>query len=131
MATKLLILFTAMATESGRINSAREPILTIRLADDVTVECVVDTGFTGALMLPREIIERSSVPIIGKETFQLVSGRFIVASLALVEIDLLAQRRIVRAVISDGVDALIGAELMDGNRLLIDYVRDEVTLATD
>jgi predicted aspartyl protease len=120
-----------MATESGRINSAREPILTIRLADDVTVECVVDTGFTGALMLPREIIERSSVPIIGKETFQLVSGRFIVASLALVEIDLLAQRRIVRAVISDGVDALIGAELMDGNRLLIDYVRDEVTLATD
>ena len=101
-----------MAT--GRINSAREPIPTIRLADDGTVECVVDTGFTGALMLPREIIERSSVPIIGKETFQLISGRFIVA-----------------AVISDGVDALIGAELLDGNRLLIDYVRDEVTLTTD
>jgi len=60
-----------MATESGRITSAREPILTIRLADDVTVECVVDTGFTGALMLPREIIERSSVPIIGKKRFNL------------------------------------------------------------
>ncbi|HBB94289.1 MAG TPA: hypothetical protein DC054_02765 [Blastocatellia bacterium] len=103
-----------MATESGRITPAREPILTIRLADDVTVECVVDTGFTGALMLPREIIERSSVPIIGKATFQLVSGRFIVASLALVEIDWLGQQRIVRAVISDGVDALIGAEFWMG-----------------
>ena len=120
-----------MATESGRITSAREPILTIRVADDVTVECVVDTGFTGALMLPREIIERSSVPIIGKETFQLVSGRFIVASLALVEIDWLGQPRIVRVVISDGVDALIGAELLDGNCLTVDYIRNQVTLTTD
>ena len=120
-----------MATESGKITSAREPILTVRLPDDVTAECVVDTGFTGALMLPREIIERSSVPIIGKETFQLVSGRFIVASLALVEIDWLGQRRIVRVVISDGVDALIGAELLDGNRLIVDYIRNHVTLTTD
>jgi len=118
-----------MATESGRITSVREPILTIRLADDMTVECVVDTGFSGALMLPREIIDRSSVPIIGKETF--VSGRFIVASLALVEIDWLGQRRIARAVISDGVDALIGAELLDGNRLVVDYIRDQVMLTTD
>ena len=131
MATKLLILFTAMATESGRITSAREPILTVCLPDDVKVECVVDTGFTGALMLPREIIERSSVPIIGKETFQLVSGRFIVASLALVEIDWLGQRRSVRVVISDGVDALIGAELLDGNCLIVDYIRNQVTLTTD
>ena len=67
---KLPILFTAMASTSGKINTAREPILTVRLATDVTFPCVVDTGFTGALMLPREIIERSNVPIIGKETFQ-------------------------------------------------------------
>ena len=120
-----------MATESGLITSVREPILTIRLADDMTVECVVDIGFSGALMLPREIIDRSSVPIIGKETFQLVSGRFIVAGLALVEIDWLGQRRIARAVISDGVDALIGAELLDGNRLVVDYIRDQVMLTTD
>jgi len=64
-------LFTAIASTSGKINSAREPILAVHLAGDVTVGCVVDTGFTGAMMLPREIIERSSVPIIGKETFQL------------------------------------------------------------
>ena len=120
-----------MATESGRITSVREPILTIRLADDVTVECVVDTGFSGALMLPREIIERSSAPIIGKETFQLVSGRFIVASLALVEMDWLGQRQLVRGVISDGPDALIGTELLDRKRLVIDYIRDQVTLTTD
>ena len=59
------------------------------------------------------------------------AGRFIVASLALVEIDWLGQRRIARAVISDGVDALIGAELLDGNRLVVDYIRDQVMLTTD
>ncbi|HWP54765.1 MAG TPA: hypothetical protein VN476_11575 [Pyrinomonadaceae bacterium] len=128
---KLPTLFTAMVSISGKINSAREPILTVHLASDVTVPCVVDTGFTGALMLPREIIESSNVPIIGKETFQLVSGRFIVASLALIQIDWLDQQRLVRTVISDGSDALLGAELLDGNRLVVDYVRDEVTLTTE
>jgi len=128
---KLPILFTAMASTSGKITSAREPILTVRLASDVTVQCVVDTGFTGALMLPREIIERSSVPIIGKQTFQLVSGRSIIASVALVEIDWLGQQQLVRAVISDGSDALIGAELLDGNRLVVDYISDQVTLTTE
>jgi len=128
---RLPILFTAMASTSGKITSAREPILTVRLASDVTVQCVVDTGFTGALMLPREIIERSSVPIIGKQTFQLVSGRSIIASVALVEIDWLGQQQLVRAVISDGSDALIGAELLDGNRLVVDYISDQVTLTTE
>jgi clan AA aspartic protease len=115
-----------MASTSGKITSAREPIL-VRLAGDVTVECVVDTGFTGAMMLPREIIERSGVPIIGKEIFQLVSGRSIVASLALIEIDWLGKQQLVRAVISEGSDALIGAELLDGSRLLVDYIADQVT----
>jgi len=34
-------------------------------------------------------------------------------------------------VISDGSDALIGAELLDGNRLVVDYVNDQVTLTTE
>ena len=124
-------LFTAMASTSGKINSAREPILTVHLASDATVPCVVDTGFTGALMFPREIIKRSNVPIIGKETFQLVSGRFIVANLALIQIDWLGQQRLVRVVISDGSDAPLRAELLDGNRLVVDYVRNEVTVTTE
>lgn len=120
-----------MATEFGSINFAREPILPVRLADDVLVECIVDTGFSGALMLPREIIERLSISIIGKETFELVSGQFIVASLALIEIDWLNERRPVRVVISDGSDLLIGNELLDGNRLIIDYILNRVMWTND
>jgi clan AA aspartic protease len=125
------ILFTVMASTSGKTNSAREPILTVRLTGNATVDWVVDTGFTGALMLRREIIESSNVPIIGKETFQLVSGRSIVASLALIEIDWLGKHQIVRAVISEDSDALIGTELLDGSRLVLDYLTNQVTLTQD
>jgi len=120
-----------MAVESGRITSIREPVLPVRLANTVTVECVVDTGFSGALMLPRNIVSDLNIPFVGKETFELVSGHFFTASLALAEIDWLDQRRPVRIVISEGSDLLIGTEMLDGNRLVIDFINDQVMLTND
>lgn len=120
-----------MATETGSVNQSREPIIPIRLSEALSIDCVVDTGFSGALMLPQRIVESLGVPIIGKETFQLVFGNSIVASLALVEIGWLGQQRLVRVIVSKGSDALIGAELLDRNRLVIDYMIDRVTLMTN
>lgn len=120
-----------MATEIGSITHTREPVIPLRLSNDLVVECVVDTGFSGGLMLPAEMLGRLGIPIIGKETFELVSGQFLVASLALREIQWLGERRSVRVVVSEGYDSLIGTELLDGNRLVINYVANTVTLADE
>jgi hypothetical protein len=40
-----------MAEETGRVIGAREALLRLRLTAGETVECLVDTGFTGALVL--------------------------------------------------------------------------------
>ncbi|HYX29706.1 MAG TPA: hypothetical protein VE863_14160 [Pyrinomonadaceae bacterium] len=117
-----------MATETGSITRTSEPVIPVRFSDNLLIDCVVDTGFSGGLMLPAETLASLSIPIIGKETFQLVSGHFLVASLALGEIEWLGQRRFVRVVISDTSDALIGAELLDGNRLVIDYAANTVVI---
>ena len=82
-------------------------------------------------MLPAEVVSQSGAFVIGRQKFQLVSDRSIVASVAPVDIDWLDQRRMVRVLISEDLDALIGAELLDGNRLVVDYVSDEVTLTSE
>ena len=120
-----------MAIETGSINQLREPIITIRLSDDLFVDYVVDTGFSGGLMLPAETLKRAKISRVGKETVELVSGHFFIANIALVEIEWLSARRFVRVVISETHDALIGAELLDGNRLSIDYIANTVLLTDE
>lgn len=115
-----------MAVESGRVTSTREPVISVRLNDAVAVECLVDTGFTGALMLPRELIGDLGIPLVGREVFEMVGQRFFTASIALTEIEWLDRRRVFRVVISEGMDSLIGTEMLDGNRLFVDYINDKV-----
>ena len=81
-----------MATETGSITTTREPIIPVRLSENLSVDCVIDTGFSGGLMLPIETLTSLRVPIIGQERFELVSGSFIVASVALAEISWLGER---------------------------------------
>ena len=120
-----------MATETGNVNETREPILTIRLPDGSTIDCVVDTGFSGGLMVPAETLATSGISVIGQQTFELVSGRLMVAALALMSIDWLGEQRWVWVIASEAKDALIGAELLDPNRLVVDYAKNTVTLSSD
>ena len=42
-----------MVEETGRVTADREAILRLRLIAGEAVECLIDTGFTGALVLPQ------------------------------------------------------------------------------
>jgi predicted aspartyl protease len=50
-----------MAEETGRVTAAREAILRLRLTAGEAVECLVDTGFTGALVLPQSLVTRLGI----------------------------------------------------------------------
>ena len=109
-----------MAKETGRVTATREALLRLRLSAGETVECLVDTGFTGALVLPQTLVTRLKLPVVGREVFEMVGGRQFVASVAFADIEWLGETRTVRVIVSD--DTLLGTELLEGTRLTIDYI---------
>jgi clan AA aspartic protease len=118
-----------MAEESGRVTAGREALLRLRLSVGETVECLVDTGFTGALVLPQELVTRLNLPIVGREVFEMVGGRRFVAGVALAEVEWLGRRRTFRVIIAE--DILLGTEMLDSCHLAVDYVAHTVTVSDE
>jgi clan AA aspartic protease len=118
-----------MAKETGRVTATREALLRLRLSAGETVECLVDTGFTGALVLPQALVTRLNLPIVGREVFEMVGGRQFIASVAFADIEWLGETRTVRVIVSE--DTLLGTELLDGTRLIVDYIAYTVTVGDE
>ena len=76
-----------MAKETGRVTATREALLRLRLSAGETVECLVDTGFTSALVLPQALVTRLKLSIVGREVFEMVGSRQFVASVAFADIE--------------------------------------------
>ncbi|HKC65475.1 MAG TPA: hypothetical protein VKB86_17670 [Pyrinomonadaceae bacterium] len=55
-----------MAREDGSVNAQLEAWLRIRATNGETIECLVDTGFNGALMLPRSEAVRLRLTVLGR-----------------------------------------------------------------
>jgi len=112
-----------MASTAGRVNEAPEPVVTVRLvgglAGDLEVECVVDTGFTGALVLPRAVVEQLGRPVVTHEEFRMVGGARDSADIALAQVHWLGEVRRVDVIVKEAY--LLGAALLAGTRLTVDY----------
>jgi clan AA aspartic protease len=119
-----------MALESGRVNSYREALVLVRFTDGVAIECVVDTGFDGGLMLPRAFLPQIQIAIVGELTFEMVGGAIMSAEVGLIEIEWLGELRQVEVIISEGEDALIGTELLLAATLTIDYASSSLRIST-
>ena len=118
-----------MAKETGRVTATREGLLRLHLSVGETVECLVDTGFTGSLVLPQALVTRLNLPLVGREVFEMVGGRQFIASIAFAEIEWLGETRTVRVIVSE--DTLLGTELLEGTRLMIDYIADTVIISDE
>lgn len=91
-------------------------------------ECVLDTGFDGALILPTSIVESLNLPIVARLVFELVGGAQMAASVALGEIEWLGKQRTVEVILSESNDALIGTEMFATAKLMIDYANRAVSI---
>lgn len=120
-----------MAREEGSVNAQREAWLTINGANGDTVECLIDTGFNGSLMLPRETVDRLNLTILGRVPIIAAGGAKSIADVAELEIRWLDARRPVEVIISDGDDSLIGTELFASARLVIDYIAHTATISDE
>jgi clan AA aspartic protease len=112
-----------MAFIKGRVNDVPEPVVTLQLvggvAGDIEVECVVDTGFTGALVLPRAVVDQLGLPIVTHEEFRMVGGMCDSADIALAQVHWLGEVRRVDVIVKEAY--LVGAALLAGARLTVDY----------
>jgi len=112
-----------MASIAGSVNEAPEPVVPVRLfggpAGELEVECVVDTGFTVALVLPRSVVEQLGLPIVTHEEFRMVGGARDSADIALAQVHWLGEVRRVDVIVKEAY--LVGAALLTGTRLTVDY----------
>ena len=118
-----------MPQESGSVNALREAIVQIRFVGGPSFECVIDTGFDGALILPASVAEQLRLPIVARLVFELVGGARMTADVALGEIEWLGERRSVEVILSESNDALIGTEILEGAKLVIDYADRVINLS--
>ncbi len=102
----------------------------VRFKGGVAIECVVDTGFDGGLMLPRSFVSQIQIPIVGELRFEMVGGATMSAEVGLTDIDWLGRLRLVEVIVSAGDDALIGTELLIATTLTIDYESSTLAIST-
>lgn len=119
-----------MAFESGVVISSGEARIIVRLADGTEIECQVDTGFNGALMLPRELTEALNLSITGQEPVGWIGETRVMLDISRVRIKWLGSERDAEVIINEGTETLIGTELFIGTRLRIDYVAKTVFIET-
>ena len=116
----------------GKIKADREAVIeleVVSLAQRVKIEAVIDTGFTGFLMLPIDLINRLNLPLIGKRNVLLADGNSVPLNLYRVKVIWHSVERVVYVLQSD-TESLVGMSLLHGSRLTLDVVRDgDVTIA--
>jgi clan AA aspartic protease len=117
-----------MAEEKGLVNENLEAVLEIRLVNGSAIKCVIDTGFNGSLLLPRNFVETNSMLFVGSEEAELVEGITAEIETALADIKWFDEEFSARIFVSEADDALIGTEMLTGSLLEIDYKNNTVKI---
>lgn len=115
---------------------AREALLTLtvlgRSGARTQIEATVDTGFTGALGLPKELVGSLSLPLVGRGVAVLADGRGVETNYHRGRIIWHGREREVRVLVTEG-GPLVGMSLLRGSTLTIvaspggDVTVDETT----
>jgi len=117
-----------VVNENGFVNKNLEAVVQIRLSNEAAVECVLDTGFNGSLLLPRKFVEDNSMLFVGHEEVDLVEGISAEIDTALAEVKWLGDEFSIRIFVSETNEALIGAEMLVDTILEIDYINSTVKI---
>ncbi len=123
--------WAAMAQENGSVTAQLEAWLRIRTASGESAECLLDTGFNGSLMLPREMVSRLGLQVLGRVSVIAAGGIKSIADIAELEIEWLGERRWTEVLVSASEDTLLGTEMLEGTRLTIDYAAHTVTISDE
>src|SRR5205814_4422927 len=80
-----------MASESGWLNPTGEAFVAIAVVRGHAIDCLIDTGFTGDLLLPFEFAEEYLLPVTGEQACRLAGGARSAAFRSLLELTCLGR----------------------------------------
>lgn len=111
---------------TGQVDAFRRPLLPISLRADsaaspVKVEAWIDTGFTGDLVLPQSLVTALQLLIVSRVDVGLADGSEAVLDTFAAYVDWFGELRRIEVIANTGQYPLLGAGLLAGHRLLIDY----------
>ena len=110
-----------MFQTKGNIDEKLQPILTVELKNGAKLDCLLDTGFQGTLVVPQDFAEENSLIITGSETFLAAENNSIEFMTAVAEIKWLGDIFSLPVLVSQSTEALIGVEMLIDSVLEIDY----------
>lgn len=87
------------------------------------IESVIDTGFSGYLTLPSDLIDRFKLPQIDTQEVILGDGTMVVLEKYLVKVLWYGEERSISALRADG-GTLAGMSLFYGSHMILDVVED-------
>ncbi len=117
-----------MAEEKGVVNNYLEAVLQIRLTNGATIECVLDTGFNGWLLLPRKFVEANSLLFVGREEVVMVEEISTEIDTAAAEVNWMDSDLSIHIFVSETDEALIGVEMLVDSILEVDYKNQTVKI---
>lgn len=112
----------------GYFNSYNEPVVRLDIGS-LSVEVLVDTGFSGSLIIPGKVADNLDLKFVAHEDFLSVTGAPIFASACSTEIDWLGRSiRVAVARCGEVSEALLRNQMLKDCRLTIDYRYRIVTI---
>ena len=116
----------------GRVSTTLEPKISLKILDSagspILLNVMIDTGFTGFLALPSNLVEHLCLPWIAKVPVELADGSEVSLHYYYAQIEWRGVIRTVRAIEMNS-DPIIGTQLLWGHHLTIDMIVDgEVTV---
>lgn len=118
-----------MAQEKGWVNEQLEPCLYIEFGNGKSVEFMIDTGFNGALCLPRWLMDELELVKVSEVSISGIGQHREMVDMSLANIIWFGQKTDVEIIINDGEDQLLGSELLDGRVLKINYKNKRVSIS--
>lgn len=117
-----------MFQENGTVNKKGEALVKLNLTNGASLECLLDTGFGGTLLLPRNFVEDNNLLIGVREILQAAEDQFFEVDTATAEISWLGEEFSIPIFVSEIGDALIGVEMLAETILEIDYKNRSVKI---
>jgi clan AA aspartic protease len=89
---------------------------------------LIDTGFSGALCLPRSLASGFNLTKIFEEEIYGIGLHKEIVDVAITTIIWFGKKIEIEVLINDGDDRLLGSELLDGNVLTVNYEKRTLTI---